>query len=992
MEEGNVGVQERPLGAPMMENQEEMKSLRDKIRDLHYSRTVEEQYKDRNILPETVQQLRDGLDDAVSKVGQQEFDDKERNKGAIPEHSLAHEDEKFWEKIGWNERDRNVVIAKLMDVLKIQKHQAESAMHCLVAERKTPREVLDVLNAAPRFDAYPEDNTPEAKRLEQRLKSDRYLSGDPRIAQKFFYIEDKLGINNVTYIRRFILDDEVREVLNAEYDSELPQNLFDLGWNMGYRYQSDFGMNGRFPILQMQVNIDPATGKVKDGRYVVNQANFNRWMRMATWEWYEVFDTDEISDYFQKIQIHKGQFATINLTTMLFDKHRYFEDEKGVYWQRLYDQVLLEPWMMYFQRAYAIEYYNNRHDEQKLAETYMKMFELSKLSRKVYGRSMFQMLATLPVDFEGKDSDTKMGEAFLTMLMVYYNLSDFDELVRVLGKDSPFFTLDGWIQAAKDYAGPSLFKQWGIPQVEQFFGYKEENFAKAFDAKTGKIKSVKDFLKFINLWEKENTSQTVLKVLEQMLKNTVKHKLASKEGKLNSPDNNSKTEDGKTIDDFSLNYAWLMAYSWSFFTGAMAKNNFPGVSGHLADTKWYRTLAYRLKYMGFGGAGNPYSVFQFKQIGVPFLEGVLLENANEHYIYTYKDGKPVWKSRNLTPLEVMSRMQEESQMYDRKRNDLLEQLKNETDESARNSILLKLTALDEVAKNSFKTHGSLLEFNDQAMGVYARNLIDRGRAIYEQVMKGQETAFEKFTKYDSVFRGVSFNREEWQSALQSKMITPLRYLFEANGATQLNMNVRTPVYIGKDKDGKPMWRYETMSLGEAMMGHEMLDIPEFRKEVGDVSPEHWRELKRLGFRKRGKYIVDPSGKNVIDPNKLQEKKSLVYKQWMLTKIAADLWAHIDRHSTDPAFTMDHYMNILEAIENLPGDLAGSEFHMKGTRIPKGFFSEEQMKWLRRISGTTRTKLFTRQFFADLFIGDKRKKESLFGESTSIILGAIFRGY
>ncbi len=108
-----------------------------------------------------------------------------------------------------------------------------------------------------------------------------------------------------------------------------------------------------------------------------------------------------------------------------------------------------------------------------------------------------------------------------------------------------------------------------------------------------------------------------------------------------------------------------------------------------------------------------------------------------------------------------------------------------------------------------------------------------------------------------------------------------------------------------------------MYLGEAMIGHEVLDIPEFRRRVKDVGPREWQELKKRGYRKRGKYIIRPDGKHDIDYDRVQENKPMVWKQWLLMKIAADLWSHIDRHSTDSRFTLAHYDDIVDAIKSLP---------------------------------------------------------------------------
>jgi hypothetical protein len=85
------------------------------------------------------------------------------------------------------------------------------------------------------------------------------------------------------------------------------------------------------------------------------------------------------------------------------------------------------------------------------------------------------------------------------------------------------------------------------------------------------------------------------------------------------------------------------------------------------------------------------------------------------------------------------------------------------------------------------------------------------------------------------------------------------------------------------------------------------------------------------------------------------------------------------------------MSIIEALESIPGEVDGSDDNMRNTRIVKAYFDEKQIKWLKNISKTNTSQLFNRQFWTDIF-GDKHRKDTLFGESAALIVGAIFKGY
>ncbi len=1007
MDEGNVALLEKPL----IDNPEAMLEMRDEVRHLHYSKMVESEHG--KTLPKNVKELREGLDAQVEQLSKERSEhEKKEGEKKVPDKVLRKMED--WSEFGWGKEDRKAVKARLHEVLGLDENACEHALESIVAKNLTPTDALQRITT---------DALTRGKEFLKKPDAQDQLEGqeevvDPiaELGSKILILQRSLGIDD-KYIKRFILNKEFQNdnlydgrfsetyhrSLQDEFDNSLPANLFDLAWNVGFENEGEFGINGKTPVLQMQVQnvkVKDANGKETgeekvDGRYVVNQGNWMRWIRSQINWWYREYDTDVVTDYFSKIEIKKGPYYNVNLVTMLFNSNRYFRDETGHKWDRLYDQTLLEPWMMMMIRQYYIDYEHNMGSEEKLAESYNSQFFLSKLTRKIYGTSMVNLLTTLPEDFEGKDSDTKLGESWMKMFLAYYNMTDFEKLKEVLGEDSDFFKYKGWEHAIKAVNKEGLERN-GTPVVGiNILGDRQDSFEKAFKGtENGEITNVKEFINFVNIFTSPVTPSTSVEVINEALKESIAKKLYTKDGNLNSDEVNPEHLDseGKLKDKETLDYAWLLAHTWSLFTGAAAKNNFPSVSGHNAETKWLYPEAYRRKYSNYGGAGVPYTIPMFKQLSLPLLEGVLLENAYDYYVSSYDEkGKKVYKKRQMTPMEVMTQMHKYSEECEKERVRLKKE-KDAAPEGEKAQIQRELDLLEEKEKNKYKIIANQLTFNEDAMKNYAQNVIGRAKTVYETVMGAHEIAFDKFTKYDGVFRGVSFDRAEWQKALQGGMITPLRYLFDANGATQLNMEVRAPVYDGKDEKGKPKWRYENMPLGKAMMGHQILDIPAFRQEAKDLTPERWEKLKDEGCKVRGQYIVDANGDNVINYDRVQENKTLAYKQWMLMKLAGDLWTHIDLHSTDSAYGMEHYMNILDAIAALPGDFEGNEFNLQEGYTNDTFFSKEQMRWLKDISGTTTTKLFFRQFFRDLFQGDPKKQDSRFGEAFSIIIGTIFKGY
>src|SRR5262249_37281503 len=144
--------------------------------------------------------------------------------------------------------------------------------------------------------------------------------------------------------------------------------------------------------------------------------------------------------------------------------------------------------------------------------------------------------------------------------------------------------------------------------------------------------------------------------------------------------------------------------------------------------------------------------------------------------------------------------------------------------------------------------------------------------------------------------------------------------------------------------------FETVPLGEAMFGYEMVNRKEF-----------W--LKN----EKNRYVMDEFGRHKIDWREVDENKLLMWKQWVMTRIGADVYAHKAHYMTDPQYNFIYYDNIMRALESVPGEIYGNELDMHGLRVPKGkFFTKEDMAWIRKFAGTTHFSLFITGLFQSLW--------------------------
>lgn len=70
------------------------------------------------------------------------------------------------------------------------------------------------------------------------------------------------------------------------------------------------------------------------------------------------------------------------------------------------------------------------------------------------------------------------------------------------------------------------------------------------------------------------------------------------------------------------------------------------------------------------------------------------------------------------------------------------------------------------------------------------------------------------------------------------------------------------------------------------------------------------------------------------------------------------------------------MNLIHAVESIPGGIEGSEFDMGDVRQNGRFFSKKEIKWFRSMAKAEHHNLLTAELWG-LFFGHKETKEESF---------------
>lgn len=869
-----------------------------------------------------------------------------------------------WSDInGWNTGKIKEVGHKLKNLFgsSITYNQIRNALEIFVGSGQAPGDLLPKL----------EDSNYQ-----------RYITGEDarayaqseRIPPKLSFFSHELGIDE-DYAKKFIIDSDFKSENESEYQNTDPDSMEAVAWQAMYHYGMDkWGPSGEFPLLEMRYDKD--TGR---GKYYVNQANMVIWLRDRMWYQYDL-SPDSAHDFF-KVGLEKS-YRPLELTTMFLTPGRYFKSEDGKtdYYDTLGLQWVTEAWAASTLRSWDVNYKKAMHDPGELMKTLQSIFSENTLTKSAFRKNLFNLMARMPLNFEGSEknelpkSDNIMGACWNDIFQAYYNLSDFDELQRVWGEESSFFTKKGFDRAFKfairdkatDASGESKFRGLGSRELH-------EEYEKAFDKDTGRVlEGNRDhFTKLISNFLAVKMNNTNI---EETLRVMMRNAAAEKYGKL-VKDKKEIGEDGEPVekyalvtekgieDDRSLRMAEINAFSMIRIFGAGARND-PTASGYDFFNKMHYMQTYRAKMPGKNGdaAGNLYTIPQFKMLAVDAPNAIV---TNSEKIIGYKavkdkDGnmvrKPIYQAKSI--MEVMKELSAQTTIYTQKLRQMENAWKTTPEGPMRDIKKIEYEKFRKDMNQVIQNKSGELEFKQSALSNYYDDHVMRAQKTWEILMKAKEVTMDKYVQYDA-WGGVRFNRAQFQEDVQDNIIHHIRYFLNTYPDLNYNMKIKA-----MDQDltfknkGVPIFR--EMTLGEAMFGHELLNREAFWKKDSKHKPI---------------CMVDKNGKPMkgiyeIDYDKVNNNKVLVWKQWFATKMVGDLWSHRAFHSTDSRFDLNYYKNVVAAIESIPGEIKQDEYSIRQQVVGTKFFDKRDMAWIKKGAKVENYNLYLRSVFRDIFLPDE----------------------
>lgn len=510
-----------------------------------------------------------------------------------------------------------------------------------------------------------------------------------------------------------------------------------------------------------------------------NKANFVKWVRERMLHFQDLDPNNPSINLLGSIGI-ETQFRTVGLINMINNKKQYFRDEKKVemvngkerhvVYSELADDIINEVYLFNTSRNHDAGYRFEMWSDEGLPKFIQNIHQKSDFTTGEQMKKIFSLSA----DY-GKEGDTQVGDTIRTIYEAYYFISDYDELQRVLGKDSLFFTRKGFEDAWR----LSHNKPNNEPIPADYKGL----FDSMFDASGQPIK--KDFLKFVNLFNDTGKKQSEIALVREALRLAGEQRHGLESG-LNS------TGAERTVKRKNLEYAEMWAYTMVRWTGAAARNDTTAI-GYDAFAKTQRFQQYRIRQSSASrGAphGNEYDLPVIKSLTLDFFNGIFVE-------------RPIGEDKKeLTPFEVFRML-------------------DDVDEKKRSGELN-----EEQAKKLKADALNLMKFKQYTQLDYANNHLGRAFSIFHSMMGANELNLDQIVTHDR-FRGLVFDRGKFEEQVKEGFIKPIRYAFSTYSNIDYTKDVR--VWVRNDKDGVP--QYETKTIAEAMFGPVTLQ-GYYKKEKG----------------------------------------------------------------------------------------------------------------------------------------------------------------
>jgi hypothetical protein len=720
---------------------------------------------------------------------------------------------------------------------------------------------------------------------------------------------------------------DVKELIGRE-----PQNIKELAyWIMMTDDASIWSPEGPLPLVELvrtgRRRMNPATGAFEDEmRGEFRKDNFVLWLRNKMIEHHNDNSNDPVS-FLQQVAI-QTLYRPVSILEMKYNKQRYFADpDTGIVDGNLYGEIINEAWLFGVRRNNNLVYIQSMNSDEDL---FKQLVGLNAKNEHTTGTNLVDYMS-MASNF-GNEGDNILGDALLTANLIYRNLSDIENLRRLLPEDSALFSVESFKKAVR------VINEKGFDEEVTGHGnlYIDGNRIYTVNPKTKIITEIfnsegvradDNLIKFLDIFVTPNSDETNEQVVRELVKQTVAHMLnlddgTTKEGyeKFKEKMPEATISQYRKLARINLEFAETNSWVEQRWNGQAARND-TGYRGYDAWTKMFAQY-YRERQSGpntNGPIGNPHDIQIFKLLSPDMWLSLRTESGQ-------------------TAQEIFERIHDLNlKLYSLPEKGL-------TEEQEANK-----TVWEKQKKEVYNK----LRFPRNTQFDWAANGIKRQAEVWHSVMNTEDLGFDKLVTRNN-WGVLKYSRAEFEKVVKDGFIKMRRYAFKSNNAINYGAMTRSRqrVKIDWNPDGtikSEDFAYKDMTVADAMFGDIVM------KSVR----EGWYRGKgdeQLKFK-----YADEDGKSVTknrDNASFQEylnsdeARDTLLKHVSRAGLAAQLKAHRSRMGTGERWNPEMVRKFYESLRSMPQYIQDPETGREISIPQSQFFSLEDIKWIKEQTGTS----------------------------------------
>ncbi len=749
----------------------------------------------------------------------------------------------------------------------------------------------------------------------------------------------------------FKLDERGREVAGDRI-----QNVQDLAKFIVTKQNAEiYGVGKRFELVDSEGNFHPE--------------NFLIWLREQSIAIHNDNKNDQLSPLTSVVI--ETTFRTISIYMMTRFREQYFRDKKsGEVMHDLANRVLMEAFMFGVFRNSDIAYRSVMGEDKRLPEALPQIHSRNDLT----SSDNWQYMLNAPAEF-GTEHDMRVGEAVMFCNDFYYNISDKEELIKLLG-DRPI-TRQDFEDALLLLSGKH---EWERDQIKfdahfdpedpngPFYLNDDKQRVYFFMDSNGQMQdtvNIDAFIDGLNTFNMATPKTSTVNLLREI----VRVKAAQKYGLNDGIARGEKAEEKKRQYDEAVARHKVILRRITRDGQELSQAEIDRRAKDRANSEFKKEQSADRTNLEY--AETTSWIFQ-RPYGIAARNDTLrrgFDAATKLYLYDYilrqsKEGTggPIGIPEMMGIFRLLS-------------PDLVEGLLTESGVSPR-QLMLQIREVDlmpggtpeqeaEKAKKKAEIL-SHLRFAERAEMDFTSNQQSRGFQIYHSFTEGDDLDLHDVITH-SFWEGIKVKLSKAEEVVKDKWMKPVRYLLSSNNALNFAAKARmldfvktgklkpaaAPEAIVQERNAlnqqrvkegkatlpqvampKPAPIYSTVTLAEKMLSPDVTD----RDYISD-------DGKVIKIREA---LMDPAKyeQNRANVRKALAKNAITTRIAFVLKFHRELYGLGERWGYERVQALYHYLHRIrewEPVEGKPGRVKENP--------EKGFFSHHDLEWMRGLSNT-----------------------------------------